>query len=334
MIEINGEEGGGQILRTSASLAALEKEEIHIKNIRGSRPNPGLKEQHLKGLRALARACNGELKGDEKGSEEVKFCPGEEVKEEVQINIDTAGSIGLVLQQFFILGIKNSFKIHVKGGGTYVKWAPPVDYLKEVFLPLMNKYGYRADIEIEKEGFYPKGGGKVRAKVESCDLGKIEIPEKGNIKNIRGISKATYSLRDREVAERQAKTIKEEIERELGIQPQIEYRYVEAPCPGSGALTLANTDETILGADALGERGKTSEEVGEETAKNLKKELRGSGSVDVHMADQLIPYMAYSGSGSKIKVRKVTDHIETNIEVVEKILPVEFSIEENEITVR
>ena len=40
-------EGGGQILRTSLSLAAITGTEIQIEKIRAKRDKPGLKRQHL-----------------------------------------------------------------------------------------------------------------------------------------------------------------------------------------------------------------------------------------------------------------------------------------------
>ena len=54
-LEIDGSlgEGGGAILRLSAAYSVLFKIPITIKNIRANRPKPGLRLQHLLGLKTL-----------------------------------------------------------------------------------------------------------------------------------------------------------------------------------------------------------------------------------------------------------------------------------------
>jgi len=47
-----------------------------------------------------------------------------------------------------------------------------------------------------------------------------------------------------------------------------------------------------IGADSLGERGKTAEKVGKEAALKLVKELNAKTLLDVHVADIIIPNIA------------------------------------------
>jgi len=77
LITIDGSygEGGGQVLRTSLTLAALLGEAVRIENIRAKRPKPGLQAQHLTGVLATAQICNAELKGAELGSQTLTFTP-------------------------------------------------------------------------------------------------------------------------------------------------------------------------------------------------------------------------------------------------------------------
>ena len=100
MIEIDGSygEGGGQLVRTAVALSAVTGEEIKVTNIRENRPNPGLKQQHLKALETAAKICGARVSGLSQGSSELFFAPVEIKGGKYNIDIGTAGSITLLLQ--------------------------------------------------------------------------------------------------------------------------------------------------------------------------------------------------------------------------------------------
>lgn len=77
MIHINGSwgEGGGQVLRTCLSLAAITGQPLRIDRIRAGRKKPGLAAQHLTSVRAAAAICQAQLQGDELGSMTLEFIP-------------------------------------------------------------------------------------------------------------------------------------------------------------------------------------------------------------------------------------------------------------------
>ena len=60
--------------------------------------------------------------------------------------------------------------------------------------------------------------------------------------------------------------------------------------------------------------------MGRKAAQNLKKEIESKATVDVHLADMLIPYIALANKSSIYITREITDHISTNIWLIEKIL--------------
>ena len=97
---------------------------------------------------------------------------------------------------------------------------------------------------------------------------------------------------------------------------------------GSSIVLWAETDTgVIIGVDAIGELHKMSEAVGKEAAEKLLAELSVKPTVDVYLADMLIPYMALAHGKSTFLVRKISEHIESNIWLMEKMLNVEFNIQ-------
>ncbi|MFP4045967.1 MAG: RNA 3'-terminal phosphate cyclase [Candidatus Aenigmatarchaeota archaeon] len=319
MIEIDGSygEGGGQILRTATSLAALTRNDVKISNIRGSRPNPGLKTQHLKGVETLAELCSAEMEGADIGSQKLTFCPGKVRSGKLDVDIGTAGSITLLLQSLMPLALSCDEEIELKiRGGTDVKWSPPIDYFKHVLLPLLENRGYEAKMEVKKRGFYPKGGGEVHFRAEPSELKKFDLTERGEIKKIKGISYASNHLRNASVAERQKKSARKRLEENFDLDIEIKTEYCDSLSPGSGIQLWLETEKSRIGGNALGEKGKASENVGKEAAEDL---IRNSGgAVDRYAGDQLLVYLALAGG--RIKPSEVAGHCKTNLWTIEKFI--------------
>lgn len=336
MIEIDGSylEGGGQILRTACALSAIRQIPCHIFNIRKGRKEPGLKPQHLLGLRALSELCNGKLEGDYLGSEEIWFYPGslESAKKELRIKIETAGSITLLLQTLIppSLFAKEPITILINGGATDTFFSPTIDHFRYVFLKILEKMGARIEVQIEKRGFYPKGGAKVKAIVYPTKLKPITLTTCGALKEIIIISGASELLKERKVAERQISGAKQILGKlKLPIREIVEY--YPTLSPGSQINIIAKFENTIIGSDNLGRIGKGAETVGKEVALEFLKEGKTGACLDKHLADQILPFMALSQGKSEVTVSEITNHCRTNIWVIEKFLKGRFKIEGNKI---
>ncbi len=333
LIEIDGSalEGGGAILRVASALSAVTGKPIHIFNIRRVRKRPGLRMQHLEGLKAVAELCNGKLKGAKLDSTEIWFYPKKIQAKELSISILTAGSTGLIFQilKLPVSQAEGEVKINIKGGAVFGKFAPPLLSSKNILLPVLEKIGYRAEINILKHGFYPVGGSSVKITVRPCkEFKPLVLTERGEIESIEGISIASKYLEKAKVAERQAKTVKEILENS-GFSPKIKTGYVDAKCPGSGIVLWAKTSlGCILGSDSIGERGKPSEKIGKEVAQDLLKTIASEATVDKHISDQVLIFLAMTKGKSIIVAPELTNHAKTNIWVIEKFLGKRFSTEE------
>ena len=323
MLEIDGSygEGGGQLVRTAVALSAVTGNGIRITNIRKNRPNPGLKQQHLKALETAAKICEARISGLFPGSTELSFAPVEIKGGEYDIDIGTAGSITLLLQCIMpaLPFAKKKVELTIKGG-TDVAWSPTIDYLQNVTFRALKQLGYSSSLTLKEHGYYPKGGGKVSAYFKPCRLrGFNFLKEEEEIKGISHASNlpAHVPLRQAEAASTRLM--------EAGYTSQIETQSFEAFSTGSG-ITLWTG---YIGGSALGERGLPAEKVGKYAADEIIPELRSGASVDTHLADQLIPYMALAGNSS-YTVRELSLHTATNIWVTEQFLDVKFRIEKKE----
>jgi RNA 3'-phosphate cyclase len=332
VIEIDGSQksGSGTILRLSVALAAILGEDLHIYNIRQRRPQPGLRPQHLEAVLTAAKLCNAEVEGAELNSKELWFKPQKVRGGRFEAEIGTAGSIPMLLMTIMPICAfaENIVHLHVSRGGTDVSNSPTINYIRYVLLLTLKRMGVNASLVVHKYGYYPKGMGEVSITVEPCKhLKPLVLENFGKIKTIRGVSVCTF-LADRRVAERQAKASSEYL-KENGYSADIHIINDESnPLQkGSSIVLWVETDtNVILGADAIGELRKPSETVGREAAKKLLMEISAKPTVDVHLADMLVPYVALAEGNSTYLTWALSEHLETNIWLAEKILNVKFHI--------
>jgi RNA 3'-phosphate cyclase len=335
MLEINGStlEGGGQILRTATAISVISKNPCRIFNIRKGRKKPGLMHQHLLGVQALSLFCNGKLEGDNLNSEEIKFYPGSTYREDISINIPTAGSITLALQPLIIAAIFSHLPLNIsfKGGATDTFFSPTFDYFQYVFLKILEKIGVKTKVNILKRGYYPEGGAEIKIKILDSKIQPIKLTKRGSLKKIMVVSGASEFLKEKRVAERQVAGVRE-ILGKLKLPTEEKIEYYQTDCSGSQIALMAEFENMLLGTDNLGKLGKRAEDIGKEAALQLLKEEKTGACLDKHMADQILPYMAFSPKKSEILVSEITNHCKTNIWVIEKFLKGKFKIDNNTIT--
>jgi len=335
MITIDGSKGWGQLVRSAIALSSLTLKPIKIINIRQSRPRPGLHPQLVAGVKTVVEFCNAETVGLQYGSLHLEYIPKKlEVKDKT-IDIGTAGSIPLLLQTLTPVLIFGNERRRVEIiGGTAGLGAPTIEYMKHVTFPVLNKLGlYLPTITIERQGFYPKGGGRVKIVIEPVrKLHRTILTDQGELKIIRGIS-IVGSLPE-SIAIRQAESAKRFLKERGFEKVVIENQVVNTLSQGTSLTLWAETENTILGSDAIGARGIRAEDVGRRAAEELFKTIKSGTTLDKYMSDQIIPFLALAEGESTVKVEEMTQHVNTNIEVAEKLLDVKFEIKNNIIKVK
>lgn len=315
MLRIDGTDGGGQVLRTALSLSVVTDTPFEMTNIRGARPNEGLRAQHLTAVDLVADLADADVEGAEPGSASLTFRPGSNRRTDLRVDVGTAGSVTLLFDTVLPIAAATADAIDVVAtGGTDVKWAPTVAYLRRVKLPLLARFGFEASVDVAKTGFYPAGGGRATLRTRPSTLGALDIVDAGSIERVGVSSKAAASLANQQVAERQAARAEERLaNRGFPVaDPVVEY--AETDSPGSSILVWGEYEHSVVGFDVLGERGRPSETVADDAVGRFEAFDADDAPVDPFMADQSMVFLALAGG--RVRIPYVSDHVRTNLAVL------------------
>jgi RNA 3'-terminal phosphate cyclase (ATP) len=331
-------EGGGQLLRTALSLAAVTGRAFTIHRLRAHRPKPGLRPQHREAARAVARLCGGELTGDELGSSRLELRPGARVSpSDLVLDIGTAGSTPLLLQTLcWPLALAGGPSTLTLRGGTHQDHAPSFHYLALVWAPAVARLGFKVELSLQAAGFWPEGGGELSARIEPArPMPPLDLRHRGTLREVEVISMVGGLEHD--VADRQARQALLAL-RTAGVVAEVE----RLPVPvrgsrGSHVLVVATFDRTRSGHGAIGGREAGPEQTAERAVAGFRDHLEGRGAVDKHLGDQLLLPAALLAAGlvpgppgvvpaTRYTVGEVTGHLLANAEVIRRFLDVEVAV--------
>ncbi|GGI94738.1 RNA 3'-phosphate cyclase [Halobellus salinus] len=346
MIDLDGSDGGGQLVRTALTLSALDREAFRMERVRGNRSNPGLKRQHLACVKTVAALTDADIEGAAIGSETLRFEPtagpdATDAPDEVAVDIRTAGSVTLVADTLLPLATRIDGPVRADlTGGTDVQWSPSTDYLRRVKLPLLRGFGLDADVAVERRGFFPAGGGELAVAVQPSSLEPIEFGEREGAtpdRDAPGIDApssapdasvhavAATDLDGGDTADELADAAVTELhDRGIDGAATAATASVDADSPGS-VLTVAVGEPPGPG----GETGSPASRAGfvgyggaddhppslaESVADAVERWLATGAPVDAHLADQLVVWVALAGGA--VPIPRLTDHVRTNVDLV------------------
>jgi len=202
--------------------------------------------------------------------------------------------------------------------------APPFDFFNETFLPAIKTAGFQGSCKLIKHGFFPAGGGKINFHIQPWQKNTGRTIDLCRQSKEPQIYARIYTAKLPEhVAQRQQTLL---LQSELNIQ-NIEHIEVEdSDGPGNCAMIQICGRERTTIFTSFGMRGKPSEEVIREVVSLAEDFLASEAAVDRFLADQLLIYMALTKAGS-FTTNELSSHLKTNMEVIKKFLPVDFSVD-------
>ncbi len=326
-IKIDGSrgEGGGQILRTALALSIITGKPFSVSRIRANRSKPGLARQHLTAVLAARELCNGKVSGAELRSQTMEFSPGRVKAGEYDFDVGTAGSTTLVLQTVLppLLTCAGPSRVRIRGG-THNPLAPPVEFLQRVFAPQLSAMGATLDLELQKPGFYPKGGGRIIARIQPPQAWqRIRLLQTQPPRVTAGM--CVLAKLPRHIADRELGFLAQQFDLAENQLQTVEFPHSASP---GNVLYAECTDGNVTELHSVcGERGLPAEGVAARLGMEVHEYLHAGAPVGQHLADQLLLPMAI-GAGGVFVTGELTPHTTTNMEIIQKFVSVDFAVEE------
>jgi RNA 3'-terminal phosphate cyclase (ATP) len=364
-------EGGGQILRISISMSYLLGIPISIRNIRSKRDNPGLQRQHLTCSKFITSLYNTkDVTGLQLNSGNIVLVPTKlliknENNEEIKCILNSAGSIGLMIQQllpcvlFSEIENKESKEINITlTGGTLVKFSPTIYYLNEVLFPILEKnMNIKASCDLIKNGIYPMGLGEVILHVQKIlkendeFIKPINITERGKFlkAEIRFCYTNNFKFKLDKICDTIYKNAKKIIRNEFNQngysknEEGEEIEFDEDEIIKQERINLGDRYYTFYYQIVMiyeNTRIKGDYMISEKKGDFIIDEIidkceeatfytvqNNEVCLDEHTVDHLIIFMALAKGSSKIKVGPISLHTQTAIEIIKKfVYAVNFTI--------
>lgn len=151
------------------------------------------------GLELAADIASATLTSAKNGSTEIDFSPGSlKIPGNFVADSVTAGATTLLLQIAFPLLLFSSSPLPstlTLKGGTNAAQAPQIDYVENVFLPFVRRhFGIMAELQVNRRGYFPKGGGEVVATVtpSAQSLQSCSLLDRGEIRCIKGMDRVFH----------------------------------------------------------------------------------------------------------------------------------------------
>ncbi len=318
-------EGGGQILRTALALSLATGTPVRVENIRAGRRKPGLLRQHLTCVGLATEIGDAEVEGAEMGSPMLRFEPRGCHAGSYHAQVGTAGSTSLVAQSVLpALMVADGPSELVIEGGTHARSAPPFEFLRDSWSPLMAHAGGHIAVELARPGFFPKGGGRLELRAEpAADPQPLELLERGAHR--ANEATALVARLPRHIAERELAVVGKRLGWS-GEDLHIEERE-DSVGPGNALLLKVAHEHVTEVFAAFGAVGVPAERVARHACNQARDWMRSDVPVGEHLADQLMLPLAL-GAGGVYRTSRLTQHSRTNRDVIHAFLGEVIDVQE------
>jgi RNA 3'-terminal phosphate cyclase (ATP) len=356
IVQVDGAvvKGGGQVLRNSASYAAILGKSVQFVNIRANRRRPGLRPQYIEGLQVVAKLSKCTLVNACEGSQEVFFIPGELAGRDSHNSLDLSfteptssayeihtkdAATSLLLQASLpVLLFSPNVTDLVLTGGADMLISPSIDYMKLVLVPLLHRhFNVKVDVGILRRDCMPSGEALINVRTYPTEsLPPICMCDRGSVIRVSSILYG-YGKADQQFVDA-AKMALHKTLRENGIDMDVSFltdmQGSETDHPlVCRALVYAETSTgCILGGGSTipEERGQSilsePKELMSSAVLDLVKQLAHGGCTDEYLQDQLVIFMALADGVSEIVTGPITEHTNSALEIAQRMTDAKFFV--------
>ena len=169
MIELDGShgEGGGQILRSALALSILTGRPFKLVNIRANRKPSRAAAAAPHVVQAAGDICRATYKGGVGRVE--RRCTSSRARSRpasTPSRIGTAGATALVLHTVYLpLALRGDGRQRADDHRRHARLdhAPCYHFIETTWAAYLKRMGIEVELEMVRPGFYPRGGGEIRA---------------------------------------------------------------------------------------------------------------------------------------------------------------------------
>lgn len=188
-----------------------------------------------------------------------------------------------------------------------------MDFLRLVYLPLLERMGASVSIDFHRHGFYPAGAGRWQCSVEPCPrLSRLDLNSAG--KQVSREAVVLYSKISDDVPRRQIALLQADLQWDadrLSAEP------VDSVGPGNIVSLRLHHEHVTEVFEATGAKG-MCDEVATRALSALRAYQASEAAVGEYLCDQLLLPLAL-GAGGCFTTGELSEHTRTNMHVIRNI---------------
>ncbi len=332
-IVLNGShgEGGGALLRTALTMAALTQQAARVHNVRGAMRKKGLNSEDLTFVQSLARACGAEMDGDDLDSENLVFKPRRPVGPVVgQFDVQShhqgrvPGSAVIVLSSLLpVLARAGAYSQVTLFGETHNNNTLGFDAFLRSTAPAMRRFGLYCYPSLVSTGFGLGGRGEVQCDVEPSAVEGVDWRLRGPL--VACGADITSTGMAPEATER-AKAALGQLFAERGLPGEIEATAIQGREPGLSVTVWAEHESGFGSGSAVLQRGMTVPQTVQRAWQGFLDWHGSNAAVDAFLIDQLLLLAVFAEGKTVLTTPNVTRRLATMAWAVKQFLPIKVTL--------